>query len=158
MAKAAAPCKRRQTEPWGLTIHALRHRAALAIRMVATHAGTIASSRRAGGAYGGDRHVAIMAAAASKLTRAYAIQVETMRRLKGGGSLRIEHVHLESVAPWSMMIRELYQLAHATMCDQSVWPADKKTNDSISAWLPHRTDGHRRLRRRRRRGKNRRRW
>jgi hypothetical protein len=53
---------------------------------------------RIGGAHGGDRHVAMMAAAASKLIRSYAIQVETLRRLRGGGSqyMRIEHIHIES--------------------------------------------------------------
>jgi hypothetical protein len=71
--------------------------AALAIQMACTHAVTMAVLSRAGGAYGGNRHVAMMAAAASKLTRAYAIQVETLRRLRAGGSqyMRIEHVHLE---------------------------------------------------------------
>ncbi len=71
--------------------------AALAIQMACTHAVTMAVLSRAGGAYGGDRHVAIMAAAASKLLRAYAMQVETLRRLRVGGSqyMRIEHIHIE---------------------------------------------------------------
>ena len=52
---------------------------------------------RAGGAHGGDRHVAMMAAAVSKLLRAFAIQVEALRRLRAGGSqyMRIEHIHIE---------------------------------------------------------------
>jgi hypothetical protein len=39
----------------------------------------------------------MMAAATSKILRAFAIQVETLRRLRSGGSqyMRIEHVHLE---------------------------------------------------------------
>ena len=71
--------------------------AALAIQMACIHAVTMAVLSRAGGAHGGDRHVAIMAAAASKLARAYAIQVETLRRLRAGGSqyMRIEHIHIE---------------------------------------------------------------
>ena len=74
--------------------------AALAIQMACTHAVTMAVLSRAGGAHGGDRHVAMMAAAASKLLRAYAIQVETLRRLRAGGSqyMRIEHIHIESSA------------------------------------------------------------
>ena len=74
--------------------------AALAIQMACIHAVTMAVLSRAGGAHGGDRHVAIMAAAASKLARAYAIQVETLRRLRAGGSqyMRIEHIHIESDA------------------------------------------------------------
>jgi len=35
-----------------------------------------------GGGHGGDRHVAMMAAAATKLLRACAVQVETLRRLR----------------------------------------------------------------------------
>jgi hypothetical protein len=71
--------------------------AALAIQMACTHAVTMAVLSRVGGAYGGDRHVAMMAAAASRLLRAYAMQVETLRRLRAGGSqyMRVEHVHLE---------------------------------------------------------------
>jgi hypothetical protein len=71
--------------------------AALAIQMACTHAVTMAVLSRAGGAYGGDRHVAIMASAAARLLRSFAAQVETMRRLRNGGSqyVRVEHVHLE---------------------------------------------------------------
>ena len=38
-----------------------------------------------------------MASAASRLLRAYAIQVEALRRLRNGSSqtIRIEHVHIE---------------------------------------------------------------
>src|SRR6266404_1612448 len=71
--------------------------AALAMQMACTHAVTMAVLSRAGGAYGGDRHVAIMASAGARLLKAYAIQVETLRRLRAGGSqyMRVEHVHLE---------------------------------------------------------------
>jgi hypothetical protein len=68
--------------------------------MASAHAAAMAVLSRIGGAHGGDRHVAIMASAASKLLRAYAIQVETLRRLRAGGSqhMRIEHIHIESDA------------------------------------------------------------
>ncbi len=71
--------------------------AALAIQMACTHAVAMAVLSRAGGAYGGARHVAMMAATASRLLRAYAIQVESLRRLRAGGSqyMRIEHIHIE---------------------------------------------------------------
>jgi hypothetical protein len=74
--------------------------AALATQMACTHAVTMAVLSRAGGAYGGDRHLAIMAAAASKLTRAYAIQVETMRRLRSGGTqvIRVEKIEVSDTA------------------------------------------------------------
>ena len=41
-----------------------------------------------------------MASAASRLLKTYAIQVETLRRLRAGGSqyMRIEHIHIESSA------------------------------------------------------------
>jgi hypothetical protein len=71
--------------------------AALAIQMACTHAVAMAVLSRAGGAYGGTRHVAIMAAASARLLRAFATQVEAMRRLRNGSSqfMRVEHVHLE---------------------------------------------------------------
>ena len=48
------------------------------------------------GRAGGDRTVAAMASAAARLLRAYAAQVEALRRLRNGGSqtLRVEHVHV----------------------------------------------------------------
>lgn len=72
--------------------------AALIIQMACTHAAAMAVLFRIGGAHGGDRHVAIMAAAASRLLRAFAIQVETLRRLRAGGSqyMRVEHIHIGS--------------------------------------------------------------
>jgi hypothetical protein len=70
--------------------------AALAIQMACTHAVAMAVLSRLGGAFGGDRHTAVMAGAASKLLRAFAIQVETLRRLRNGSSqfVRVEHVHV----------------------------------------------------------------
>jgi hypothetical protein len=71
--------------------------AALAIQMACTHAVTMAILSRAGGAYGGDRHVAIMASAAARLVKAFAVQVETSRRLRNGGSqvIRIERAEVK---------------------------------------------------------------
>ena len=42
------------------------------------------------------RNVAVMASAASRLLRAYTTQVESLRRLRNGGSqfVRVEHVHV----------------------------------------------------------------
>jgi hypothetical protein len=70
--------------------------AALAIQMACTHAVTMAVLSRAGGAYGGDRHVAIMAAAGARLLNAFTAQIETMRRLRNGGTqiIRIERVEV----------------------------------------------------------------
>jgi hypothetical protein len=74
--------------------------AALAIQMACTHAVTMAVLSRAGGAYGGDRHVAIMASAGARLLKAFAAQVETMRRLRQGGTqvIRVERIEVSDTA------------------------------------------------------------
>ena len=74
--------------------------AALAIQMACTHAVTMAVLSRAGGAYGGDRHVAMMASAGARLLRAFAAQVETMRRLRQGGTqiTRVERIEVADTA------------------------------------------------------------
>jgi hypothetical protein len=71
--------------------------AALAIQMACAHAVTMAVLSRAGGAYGGNRHVAMMAAAAARLLHSFTAQVETMRRLRSGGTqvIRIERVEVK---------------------------------------------------------------
>jgi hypothetical protein len=69
---------------------------ALVIQMACTHTAAMAVLATIGGAEGGGRHVAMMATAAARLTRAYATQVEALRRLRNGGSqfVRVEHVHI----------------------------------------------------------------
>jgi hypothetical protein len=59
--------------------------AALAIQMACAHAVTMAV------------HVAMMAAAAARLLHAFTAQVETMRRLRSGGTqvIRIERVEVK---------------------------------------------------------------
>ena len=68
---------------------------ALVIQMACTHSAAMAVLNRLGGA-AGDRTVAAMASAAARLLRAYATQVEALRRLRNGGSqtVRVEHVHV----------------------------------------------------------------
>lgn len=70
--------------------------AALAIQMACTHAVTMAVLSRLDGGFGGDRSAAIRAAAAARLLKAFATQVEALRRLRNGGSqfVRVEHVHI----------------------------------------------------------------
>jgi hypothetical protein len=67
----------------------------LVTQMACTHTAAMAVLSRFGGGHGGDRSVAAMAAAA-RILRTYAIQVETLRRLRNGGSqfVRVEHVHV----------------------------------------------------------------
>ena len=73
---------------------------ALVIQMACTHVAAMAVLGRLGGAHGGDRNIAAKASAAARLLRAYAIQVETLRRLRNGGSqsVRVEHVHVNEGA------------------------------------------------------------
>lgn len=67
---------------------------ALVIQMAAVHAASMAVLGRLGGGHGGDRHVLATATAVSRLSRTFAILVETLRRLRTGGSqvIRIERV------------------------------------------------------------------
>jgi hypothetical protein len=64
--------------------------------MACTHSATMAVLSRLGGAHRGDRSVAAMTSAAARLLRAFATQVEALRRLRNGGSqtVRVEHVHV----------------------------------------------------------------
>jgi hypothetical protein len=69
---------------------------ALVIQMTCTHTAAMAVLTRLGGGHGRDQRVAAMASAAARLLRAYATQVETLRRMRNGGSqfVRVEHVHV----------------------------------------------------------------
>ena len=68
---------------------------ALVIQMACTHSAAMAVLNRLGEA-AGERTVAALASAAARLLRAYATQVEALRRLRNGGSqfVRVEHVHV----------------------------------------------------------------
>jgi hypothetical protein len=69
---------------------------ALAVQMACTHSAAmvVLSSLGAGG--GSDRRVAALASAAARLLKAYAMQVEVLRRLRHGTGqyVRVEHVHI----------------------------------------------------------------
>ena len=69
---------------------------ALVIQMSCTHIAAMGVLGRL--ARGGfmDRNVPLIASAAGRLLRAYATQVEVLRRLRSGGSqlVRVEHVHV----------------------------------------------------------------
>lgn len=70
--------------------------AALAVQMAATHCAAMAVLARMEAAFGSERRVASFGTAAARLLRAFATQVETLRRLRSGGSqhVRVEHVHI----------------------------------------------------------------
>jgi hypothetical protein len=67
---------------------------ALAIQMACTHTAAMAILARLDCA--SERQVAAIGSAAARLLRAYATQVEVLRRLRHGGHqyLRVEHVHV----------------------------------------------------------------
>ena len=70
---------------------------AIVVQMACLHSATMAVLGRLGGGHGGDRHVVAAATAASRLSRSFAILVETLRRLRSGGSqvIRIERVEVK---------------------------------------------------------------
>jgi hypothetical protein len=68
--------------------------AALALQAACTHMAAIAVMSRIGGAAGGPQRLPGLASATAKLLRAYCIQVETYRRLRGGGEQKIIVKHV----------------------------------------------------------------
>jgi hypothetical protein len=74
--------------------------AATLVQMACAHMAAMAILSRMGGAHGGPRNVGAYARAAATLMRAYAVHVETLRRLQNGNSqiLRVEHVHIHEGA------------------------------------------------------------
>jgi hypothetical protein len=73
---------------------------ALAVQMAATHSASMAVMARIGSAHSGHRLLTAYANASSKLLRAFAAQVDALRRLRGGGAqhIRVEHIHLNDDA------------------------------------------------------------
>ena len=69
---------------------------ALAIQLACTHMVVMAVLGRLGGGHGDERRVAAFGSAAARLLKAYATQVEVLRRQRHGGRqyVRVEHVHL----------------------------------------------------------------
>jgi hypothetical protein len=70
--------------------------AALALQAACTHMVAMVMMARIGGGHGGPHRLPGMASAGAKLLRAYCTQIETYRRLRGGGeqNIRVEHVHV----------------------------------------------------------------
>ena len=69
---------------------------ALAVQMACTHTAAMAVLARLGGGHGSELRVAALGSAAARLLRAYATQVEVLRRLRHGGQqyVRVEHVYV----------------------------------------------------------------
>jgi hypothetical protein len=70
--------------------------AALAVQMSCTHTAAMAVLAKLDVAFATERRVAAFGSAAARLLRAYAMQVEVLRRLRNGGQqfVRVEHVHV----------------------------------------------------------------
>src|SRR6266436_3402396 len=68
--------------------------AALALQAACTHMAAMSVMSRIGGAGGGPQRLPGLASAAAKLLRAYCTQVETHRRLRGGGEQKIIVKHV----------------------------------------------------------------
>jgi hypothetical protein len=89
--------------PWGgiseLAMNAalaIEIEGALAVQMACTHTAAMAVLAKLDVAFATERRVAAFGSAAARLMRAYAVQVEVLRRLRNGGQqvVRVEHVHV----------------------------------------------------------------
>jgi hypothetical protein len=69
---------------------------ALAVQMACTHTAAMAVLAKLDSGFGTERRIAAFGSAAARLMRAYATQIEVLRRLRSGGQqfMRIEHVHV----------------------------------------------------------------
>ena len=69
---------------------------ALAVQMACTHTAAMAVLAKLDVAFATEQRVAAFGSAAARLMRAYATQVEVLRRLRNGGQqfVRVEHVHV----------------------------------------------------------------
>jgi hypothetical protein len=70
--------------------------AALAVQMACTHTAAMAVLAKLDSGFGTERRVAAFGSVAARLMRAYATQVEVLRRLRIGGQqfVRVEHVYV----------------------------------------------------------------
>ena len=69
---------------------------ALAVQMACTHTAAMAVLAKLDSGFGTERRIAAFGSAAARLLRAYATQVEVLRRLRNGCHqfVRVEHVHV----------------------------------------------------------------
>jgi hypothetical protein len=71
---------------------------AVAVQMSCTHAAAMAILGKLDSGFGTERRIALFASAAARLMKAFAMQVEVLRRLRNGGQqfVRVEHVYINS--------------------------------------------------------------
>ena len=72
--------------------------AALAVQMACTHTAAMAILAKLDSGFGTERRITAFGSAAARLMRAFAVQVEVLRRLRHGGHqfVHVEHVHVNS--------------------------------------------------------------
>jgi hypothetical protein len=70
--------------------------AALCVQMACTHTAAMALLAKLDSGFGTEQRIAAFGSAAARLMRAYAMQMEVLRRLRTGGQqfVRVEHVHV----------------------------------------------------------------
>ena len=64
--------------------------------MACTHTAAMAILAKLDTGFGTERRIAVFGSAAARLMKAYAMQMEVLRRLRNGGQqfVRVEHVHV----------------------------------------------------------------
>ena len=69
---------------------------ALAVQMACTHTAAMAILAKLDSGFGTERRIAVFGSAAARLMKAYAMQMEVLRRLRNGGQqfVCVEHVHV----------------------------------------------------------------
>jgi len=69
---------------------------ALAVQMACTHMAAMSVLAKMDSGLGTDRHIAAFGSTAARLMKAYAMQMEVLRRLRTGGQqfVRVEHVYV----------------------------------------------------------------
>ena len=70
---------------------------ALAVQMACTHTAAMAILAKLDSGFGTERRIALFGSAAARLMKAYAMQMEVLRRLRNGGQqcIRVEHVNID---------------------------------------------------------------
>jgi hypothetical protein len=69
---------------------------ALAVQMACTHTAAVAVLSKLDSGFGSERRIAAFGSTSARLMKAYAMQMEVLRRLRHGGHqyVRVEHVHV----------------------------------------------------------------
>jgi hypothetical protein len=69
---------------------------ALAVQMACTHTAAMAVLAKMDSGFGTERRIAAFGSTAARLMKAYAMQMEVLRRLRHGGQqvVRVEHIHV----------------------------------------------------------------